>query len=119
MRHLHRIGALIFTVTFVVTPFALGQAWGANASRAGQAEHEVLTTLHQYRQALVRRDVATLERIWSDDYAFTNPQGRLLSKKERLANLRSGATALPAIENERDAHVRVYGSTAVITDRVT
>jgi uncharacterized protein (TIGR02246 family) len=75
--------------------------------------------VQQYRQALVRRDVATLARIWSDDYTFTNPQGRLLSKKERLANFTSRATALAGIENEGDVHVRVYGNTAVVTTRAT
>jgi uncharacterized protein (TIGR02246 family) len=115
MRHLYRIAAL----TLVVTTWALGPAWGANASRTVPAKQEVRMLLHQYRQALVRRDVAALARLWSDDYTFTNPSGRLLSKKERLANFTSGATALGAIENEGDVQVRVYGNTAVVTSRAT
>ena len=114
MRHLRTIR----TFTSVVAAVALGQIPGATAPRMGQAEQEVRTMIQQYRQAMVRRDLTALERIWSDDYTFTNPQGRLLSRKERLANLRSGATRLTSIESERDAQVRVHGNTAVATSRV-
>src|SRR5262249_37462464 len=115
MRTVHQILAL----GFLVAPFLLGPASGANASGAGPADQEDRMTVHQYRQALVRRDVAALARFWADDYTFTNPQGRVLSRNERLANFTSGATALAAIENDRDFQVRVYGRTAVVTNSLT
>src|SRR5437867_1392023 len=84
--------ARIATLTFLAIALALGPAIGVQASRRDVAAQEVKRMVQQYRQALVRRDLATLDRIWSPDYTFTNPSGTLLSKKQRLANLKSGAT---------------------------
>jgi uncharacterized protein (TIGR02246 family) len=113
MRTLHRIVAL----TFVVTPFLLGPVSGANACATGQAEQEVRTLFQQFLQALARRDVVWLDRLWTDDYTFINPMGQLVTKKERLANLTSGATSLETIDHVSDVLVRFYGDTAVMTSR--
>ena len=48
--------------------------------------------IEQYRTALTKKDTAALERIWADDYTFINASGAVLTKAERLANLKSGAT---------------------------
>ena len=71
-----------------------------------------------YREALATRDVTTLDDIWADDYTFTNPHGALLTKKQRLENIRSGHTQIESVASE-DEDVRVYGDTAVITARIT
>ena len=47
-------------------------AQGADAA----AEQEVRQTIEKYRTALLQKDAATLERIWADDYTFTNGAGR-------------------------------------------
>src|SRR5262245_21551622 len=60
MRPLH---SMMVTLTVIITAVALGQASGAKAARPGQAEQEVRAMIQQYRQALLRRDVAALKRI--------------------------------------------------------
>src|SRR5262249_3557 len=83
-------------------------------------EKEVRDTLEKYRKALVEHDVATLTRIWADDYTFINGTGEILTKDQRLANQRSGATSLDSITLGGDVKVRVYGDDAAIsTSRVT
>ncbi len=89
------------------------------AQGAAAAEQEVRQTIEKYRTALLQHDAATLERIWADDYTFTNGAGETHSKAERLANLKSGATSLDSISEEEDMKVRVYGNAAVATSRVT
>jgi ketosteroid isomerase-like protein len=113
------------------TTLALGQAAASTTSQASEAEREVRQMIKKYRQALLKRDVAALERIWADDYTFINAGGKLLSKADRLANLRSGATALRlanlrsgatalgTIKSEDEPVVRVYGDAAVAISRVT
>lgn len=78
------------------------------------------SVIERYRAALTQRDSAALGRIWADDYTFINGSGALLTKAQRLANLKSGSTALDSINEEEDIKVRVYGGdTAVAISRVT
>ena len=76
--------------------------------------------IEQYKTALTKKDTAALERIWADDYTFINASGVVLTKAERLANLKSGATNLGTIEMDPDMKIRVYGGdVAVAINRVT
>jgi ketosteroid isomerase-like protein len=111
----HVIYAAIFTVALLSFGRQQSVAQGPNAA----AEQEVRQTIEKYRTALLQKDAATLERIWADDYTFTNGAGETHSKADRLANLKSGATSLDSINEEEDMKVRVYGNVAVATSRVT
>ena len=76
--------------------------------------------IEQYRNALTKKDTAALERIWADDYTFINASGMVVTKAERLANLKSGATSLDTIVTDPDMKIRVYGGdVAVAINRVT
>ena len=76
--------------------------------------------IEQYRTALMKGDTAALERIWADDYTFINASGAVLTKAERLANQKSGATKLGTIEMQPDMKIRVYGGdVAIAINRVT
>ena len=113
MKHITHVA--ILTVALLSFGRQQSAAQGADAA----AEREVRQTIQKYRTALLQRDAATLEQIWADDYTFTNGAGETLSKAERLANLKSGATSLGSISEDEDIKVRVYGKVAVATSRVT
>ena len=74
--------------------------------------------IEKYRTAILQRDIATLEKIWADDYVFVNAAGDVLAKTERLANIKSGTTTLDSINEEENVIVRVYQNSAVTTSRV-
>src|SRR5437879_12296005 len=82
-------------------------------------EQEVRQMIQKYRSALLQRDIPMLEKIWADDYVFVNASGQVLTKAQRLANLKSGATTLESINEEEKPTVRVYQNSAVATSRVT
>jgi ketosteroid isomerase-like protein len=82
------------------------------------AQQEISALLDQYTQALLKKDLAALDRIWADDLTFINLRGELLSKQDRLENIRSGATAFKS-SRLSDKRIRPYGQTAVATFRVT
>ena len=109
------IYAAILTVALLSFGRQQSVAQGADAA----AEQEVRQAIKKYRAALLQHDAATLEQIWADDYTFTNGAGETVSKAERLANLKSGATSLGSISEDEDIKVRVYGKVAVATSRVT
>jgi ketosteroid isomerase-like protein len=104
-------------LTMALLSFGRQQSVAQGADAA--AEQDVRQTIKKYRTALLQRDAATLEQIWADDYTFTNGAGETHSKAQRLANLKSGATALDSISEDEDIKVRVYGKAAVATSRVT
>jgi ketosteroid isomerase-like protein len=109
---------LVGLISFVALPLALSQTPSSTDTKT--AEQEVRQMIEQYRTALMKGDTAALERIWADDYTFINANGTVLTKTERLANLKSGATNLGTIEMDPKMKIRVYGGdVAVAINQVT
>jgi ketosteroid isomerase-like protein len=106
-------------ISMALLSFAFGQAATQADSENSKSEQEVRQAIEKYRTALLRRDTAALEKIWADDYIFVNASGDVLTKAERLANAKSGATTLDSIKEEENITVRVYQNSAVATSRVT
>jgi ketosteroid isomerase-like protein len=79
----------------------------------------VLAAMDAFKQAILDRDTAELARTWTEDYTFINPQGGLVTREQRLANLGSGSTNVQVIENEREITVRLYGDAAVVQNLST
>src|SRR5438067_11823350 len=116
--HMKRI--IPYTVINVaLLSFAFGQSETQQQSADSSSEQEVRQAIEKYRTALLRRDVPSLDQIWTDDYFFVNASGEMLTKAQRLANLKSGATTLESINEEEDLKVRIHQNTAVATSRVT
>ena len=111
------ISHLAINITLV--SFAIGQSPTAQQPANSTTEQEVRQMIEKYRTAILQRDIATLDKTWADDYVFVNATGDVVSKTERLANIKSGATTLDSIKNEENVAVRVYQNSAVTTSRVT
>jgi len=108
---------LPIAITGALLSFVFGQA--QQESVDSKSEQEVRQMIEKYRAAFLRHDIPTLEKIWADDYVFVNASGEVLTKAQRLANLKSGATTLESIKEEEKLTVRVYQNSAVATSRVT
>jgi ketosteroid isomerase-like protein len=81
---------------------------------------EVKEMIVKYHEALMRRDVVALERIWSDDYLLTNADGSLFSKAQRLADIKSGVTGFESIScNEDEIKLRAYEDMVVANIPIT
>jgi ketosteroid isomerase-like protein len=104
-------------VNYAVT--APGGAAGARAATESPQEQAVIAALKEYERAIVASDTVALKQIWAEDYTFINPQGGLVTRAERLANLASGATNVVEGVNQREIVVRVYGDNAVVTQLFT
>jgi hypothetical protein len=72
---------------------------------------EVRATIRRYDEALRRSDTAAVAQLWAPDYTFINPRGELLTRADRLANLRAGRTAFDSLAagGGADSHVREEG----------
>lgn len=76
--------------------------------------HEIEQLEETWRTAMLKGNSTTLENLLSDDYTAINAMGAIQTKEEAIANLRSGAFQLTALDIS-DRKVRIYGSTAVVT----
>ena len=91
----------------------------AKQAAASHRERAVLAAMEQYKQAILDRDTAALAGIWTDNYTFINPQGALVTRAERLANIGSGNTNVQVIDNEREITVRLFGDAAIVQNLST
>jgi ketosteroid isomerase-like protein len=88
-------------------------------SLAASPQEDVAAAVRDYRQALLKKDVVALEKIWSDDYTFINGHGAVLTKADRIAEIKSGHSSLDSIKHEDEPVIRVHGDTALIFSHVT
>jgi ketosteroid isomerase-like protein len=100
---------LLIAAVFVVTA-SLTSVWAEDV----QAQ---LTKLEMDRAvAVVKADIATLDKYTSDDYVLINMNGHMAGKSEMIEGFKSGASKLTS-EELSDLKVRVYGNTAVVTGK--
>ena len=85
--------------------------------REDRLHKEIENLESQWRTALLRNDVATINRLLADDYLGINPNGTLETKADALAQQRSGTVKISSIEPD-NVKIRVYGDTAVVTSLV-
>jgi ketosteroid isomerase-like protein len=103
-----KCAALVISSFFVFV--MLGSAWA-------QSDEEQLMKLETDRAAaVVKGDVATLEKQTSDDYSLINMNGQMSGKAQMVNAFKTGQTKLTSDELS-DMKVRVYGNTAVITGK--
>jgi ketosteroid isomerase-like protein len=87
-------------------------------TRSESVEQELLKLEKEWGDALVKPDLAFLDRIQADDFTFTDPEGFVWTKAQSLALLKSGEDVIWSLVSD-DMEVRVYGDTAVVTGRNT
>jgi len=75
-------------------------------------EKAVLAAEKQYAEAMVKRDVATLEKILGDDLSYTHSNMLMETKADVIKGITSGRTNYKAIEF-KTTKVRQYGNTVV------
>ena len=86
-------------------------------SAAPSGEHatdEILKVDEERNQALQKGDVATLDRIYSDDVVYANASGALLTKAQHLAELKARTLNFRSFKHE-DVQVTVHGDTGLLT----
>jgi ketosteroid isomerase-like protein len=86
--------------------------------KSESVEQELIKLENAWADAVVKKDLAFLEGIWADDYAWTASDGNVWSKAQTLASLKSGEDAVLSLRTD-DVKVRVYGDAAVATGRST
>jgi len=81
------------------------------------SKEEVQAFYEGFLQALESGDVASLERIYADDYLLVRPNGDALGKKEILDDLRHHAMRFTSFE-VNDVLIRTKGFVGILTAAV-
>ncbi len=98
---------VVLVLALVVAASALALAQGGNV------EESIKALTEQGRQAALKGDVATIDKLTADDFIGIDPTGGTSTKAEGLESFKSGKLKLEAIEIS-DMKVRVYKDTAVV-----
>ena len=105
----------LFTLLLTVSLGRFAQAQETTRERAATAEEkEVLKTESELEHALELGDTQVLDRVYADDFSYTNASGELLSKAELLADLRTGNHKVASVSHD-DIRMHTYGNTVVMT----
>ena len=97
----------MIVLVFIVAASALALAQGGNVEQSIRALDE------QVRQAALKGDVATFDKLLADDYIEINVLGVTSTKAQVLEIYKSGKVKWEAIDVS-DMRVRVYGDTALV-----
>ena len=88
----------------------------ASAKPAAPFAGEALKTDDARIHARAAGDVATLSRIYADDYVLITAEGAVRSKQDQISELKSGKLHFaPLKPTERT--VRLFGNVALVTSR--
>lgn len=91
---------------------------GEKVAASSSVEQAVQQRLNELTTALGSNDTAALDHIYADDYTLVNISGAVTTKAQRLAAIKSGELKYESISFD-EAKIRIYGDTAVVTDRTT
>jgi len=108
---------LLFTlIVHASCASAQTRAPGVASTAAANAEDEIKNLEEARNQPILHGDVATLDRMTSDDYTFITLRGEMRTKSDILKGFASGSFHYESRQIS-DLKVRVYGNTAVVTGR--
>jgi ketosteroid isomerase-like protein len=104
-----KFGAFAVASLFVVAVFC--------SSVAAQSVEDQIKKIETDRAAaVVKGDMALLDRETSDDYTLINANGQMSDKAQMISAFKSGQSKL-TVDDLSDMKVRVYGDTAVVTGK--
>jgi len=105
MRKVNLILLALAAVCLLAAPLASAQG--------GNVEQTIKALTEQWRQALLKADVATYDALTADDFITIGTAGRSFTKAEIVELLKSGKLKYDAYDYS-DIKLRVYGDTALV-----
>jgi uncharacterized protein (TIGR03067 family) len=83
-----------------------------------EPERELTQLVKDYNTALVKADIAFLERVLHEDYTHVRPRGTVENRAQYLENRKARRVEFESLMAD-EIKIRVYGDTAVVTYRST
>jgi ketosteroid isomerase-like protein len=89
-------------------------AFGQEKKSSNKLEQTVLKLEQEWEDALLKSDVAALEKIYDDGLIYTHSNGSTDNKSSYVGKIKSGAAKYQTMKRD-DIKVSVYGNSAVVT----
>jgi len=105
MRRMNRLALALVAVCLLAVPLALGQG--------GSAEQQISALSDQMIQAQLKADTSYFEKNYADDATIVHGNGKLFTKAQEIADLKSGSLKYESID-VRERKIHVYGDTVVV-----
>jgi uncharacterized protein (TIGR02246 family) len=102
----------------VVTKPDQSKPMGEKVATTSRAEQAVRQVFEELVSSYAKNDAAVPARIFADDFTFTNPIGEVMTKEQRIGQIKPGGVMFDSYSVD-DVNVRIYGDTAVVTNRAT
>ena len=104
---------LLLLVTMLAC-VASGPALGQASKHDAALEQTIRTLEYQEGDAVLRGDVAALEKLWAEDFTVNSPMNRISgSRKEVLDRVRAGQIRYSSFVREIEA-IRFHGDTVIV-----
>lgn len=110
------VGLMVASLCLAQTRGDMKRAASIRGQTTGAAVQEDLEAKRQYDDAQLKNDGEWFERMLAADYLAVLTDGSTLTKTRAVQELRLREITWDFVRAE-DAHVRVYGDTAVVTGR--
>lgn len=86
---------------------------------SGPAEQELIALDKKLADAEAHGDAATVEKILATDYTLVDTTGRVVTRAQAIAGLRSSERAHAASTTTSDYSVKIHGDVAIMTHAAT
>jgi len=103
---------------FAITILLLAGCGWTFGDPASDDERELTQLVKDLNAALVKADIAFLERVLAQDYVHYRPHGDVENRAQYLQDRKDGRVEFESLVAD-DIKVRFYGDTAIVTYRST
>jgi ketosteroid isomerase-like protein len=110
MRNMNLIVLALFSGCLLAAPLALGQG--------GDVDQQISALSDQMIQANLKGDTSFYEKYYADDATIVHGNGKLFTKEQDIADLKSGSLKYESID-VRERKIHVYGDTVVVNFLLT
>jgi hypothetical protein len=87
------------------------QAQTPAQTETGSVEQELIKPENEWSNSSVKPDLAFIDRVLPDDYTGTEDNSNVITKVQKMANLKSGEGVVTSAAND-EMKVRVNGDAA-------
>ena len=87
------------------------------SAEGSKADKEVLAAMDAYKEAMIHKDGAALDKLLSNDLAYTHSGGQHETKADVIKSITAGKTIIEALDFS-DTSVRLYGNVALVKGKV-
>lgn len=96
----------------ILAVFALGSASAQSLKQKAKIEQEIRRLDLAHAEAILRGDLAALDKLWTEDFKVNNPFNQI----DRADRIRTGAVTYSSFTREPET-VLVHGDTVIVMGR--